>query len=121
MLTLMCNLPRYYRVRRAIMCNLPRYYRDSGLVIYESKLPAPSPSMPCTSHILTHLKAKKKQRAAARCFQVLIRVSTSQYQTCIISRSEIQIVFIRHFILQKHDIINREIKDISLSPDLPVV
>ena len=29
-----------------------RYYRHSGPVIYMSKLPAPSVSMPCESHIL---------------------------------------------------------------------
>ena len=29
-----------------------RYYRHSGLVIYRSKLPAPSVSMPCDYRIL---------------------------------------------------------------------
>ena len=29
-----------------------RYYRHSGLVIYKSKLPAPSVSMPCDYRIL---------------------------------------------------------------------
>ena len=29
-----------------------RYYRHSGLVIYKSKLPAPSVSMPCDCYIL---------------------------------------------------------------------
>ena len=42
------------------MVNLLCCYRHSGLVMYFSTLPAPSPSAPCILAILTHLRVRVK-------------------------------------------------------------
>jgi len=58
------------------MWHLLRYYRHSGSVIYTSKLPSPSVSMPCNYPILQSLKknnyiilsSPKKEEAVPKVF-----------------------------------------------------
>ena len=48
----LCWSWRLYLRAHCIMRHSLRYFRHSGSVIYKSKLPAPSVSMPCDYHIL---------------------------------------------------------------------